>query len=566
MSFDLREFDTIVWTEVLARMHPLVLHLPIGLFVALAWLEFWGWFKKSSPDKRRGQGALVWLLVLTTPLGAATGWFLHEGGGYGEPVEWHERGGITLAFVAVVAGFCFWRRSRLYPWMIWIGLGVLVPTAHFGATLTHGEEFLLEPWLEEREPELTPLWTHEGQERPLGDLTDEESADLAVESIQWGPVGGPGPLEFADVLPVFEARCTRCHGAKKQRGELAMHTLEGLLVGGEYDGPALVMGDPDASPLLKRMLLPLDHDDHMPPESKPQPTEAEIAWVRAWIAGEPAPGAAPEIEVDEAESAPPVVEPASEAPAIESAPAPDPARVEQAIETLRGGLAHVQPVSSEDEGLWVDLSASRMDPARLREALAILGPRIAELSFAGLEAGVVDLDLCAEMPRLAQLDLRRLRGSEGAPLDLAPLARSDSLRVLNLAGTPLGPEAVQVLGDLAGLERVFLWDTGLAGRAAELSAARPRLEVVGESPLPDEPLEVEPEVVFERHVADAAGDGGAGDAIAGATNKTCPVTGSPVDPRYTVLYEGRAIGFCCPNCPKTFWQDPEACLANFDGE
>ena len=81
----MRNLQDIDWAEALARLHPVILHLPIGLIVALCWLEFWGWFKKGE-DKRRGQGALVWLLVLSTPLAAASGWFLHEGGGYGEKV------------------------------------------------------------------------------------------------------------------------------------------------------------------------------------------------------------------------------------------------------------------------------------------------------------------------------------------------------------------------------------------------------------------------------------------------------------------------------------------------
>jgi YHS domain-containing protein len=44
-------------------------------------------------------------------------------------------------------------------------------------------------------------------------------------------------------------------------------------------------------------------------------------------------------------------------------------------------------------------------------------------------------------------------------------------------------------------------------------------------------------------------------------NALCPVSGAPVNPKYTIVYEGRVIGFCCPNCPKSFWQDPAAFLA-----
>jgi hypothetical protein len=35
--------------------------------------------------------------------------------------------------------------------------------------------------------------------------------------------------------------------------------------------------------MIQRLLLPLNDDDHMPPEGKPQPTLAEIAALQWWI-------------------------------------------------------------------------------------------------------------------------------------------------------------------------------------------------------------------------------------------------------------------------------------------
>jgi YHS domain-containing protein len=34
------------------------------------------------------------------------------------------------------------------------------------------------------------------------------------------------------------------------------------------------------------------------------------------------------------------------------------------------------------------------------------------------------------------------------------------------------------------------------------------------------------------------------------------VSGKPVDPRFVIVHDGKAIGFCCPNCPKEFWTEP----------
>jgi len=44
-------------------------------------------------------------------------------------------------------------------------------------------------------------------------------------------------------------------------------------------------------------------------------------------------------------------------------------------------------------------------------------------------------------------------------------------------------------------------------------------------------------------------------------NKLCPVTGDPVSGQYFGTHEGKRYGFCCPACPKTFFEDPEKYIA-----
>lgn len=49
----------------------------------------------------------------------------------------------------------------------------------------------------------------------------------------------------------------------------------------------------------------------------------------------------------------------------------------------------------------------------------------------------------------------------------------------------------------------------------------------------------------------------------GPVNAMCPVTtDEPVDSRFTVQYEGHAIGFCCRKCLTKFQADPAAYVAN----
>ena len=57
--------------------------------------------------------------------------------------------------------------------------------------------------------------------------------------------------------------------------------------------------------------------------------------------------------------------------------------------------------------------------------------------------------------------------------------------------------------------------------------------------------------------APAGSPAGSPGAALKPVNATCPVSGEPVNPKYTVVFEGRVVGFCCPNCPGKFWANPQ---------
>jgi uncharacterized membrane protein len=264
------------WVDALSRLHPVLLHMPIGLFVALAWLQLWARFAKDDSLGGGTRSALVTLLALTTFPAAASGWLLHEGSSYPDPVELHEQLGVALLVVALLVAWAHFKKPKLYPVFLWIGVLLMVPTAHLGGSLTHGEEFLIEPFMAASTPNsMMPM----AQPMLQGEL----------EKPTGQPVGASLPeplpskaLTYEDIQPIFEDLCFRCHGERKQRGGLALNTLELALAGGD-SGPALVLGDLEGSLLWKLMVLPLDHDDHMPPSKKSQPEPDELAEIKAWL-------------------------------------------------------------------------------------------------------------------------------------------------------------------------------------------------------------------------------------------------------------------------------------------
>lgn len=85
------------------------------------------------------------------------------------------------------------------------------------------------------------------------------------------------PRFETDILPVFQAKCIRCHGDKTKRGDLDLRTMAAVLKGGE-SGAVFVAGKPDKSLLFEKV-----HTGVMPPAKKDRLTEGEIDTIRRWI-------------------------------------------------------------------------------------------------------------------------------------------------------------------------------------------------------------------------------------------------------------------------------------------
>ena len=128
----------------------------------------------------------------------------------------------------------------------------LVLTGHYGAALTHGENFVLEPILKNR-----------------------------VEAV---------PLEkamvYEDVIkPIFEQKCTSCHNPEKIKGELILSDPESIKKGGK-SGKLFVAGNPQISLLMQRLHLPMEDKKHMPPSGKTQLTADEVVLLSLWVKGQ----------------------------------------------------------------------------------------------------------------------------------------------------------------------------------------------------------------------------------------------------------------------------------------
>jgi uncharacterized membrane protein len=490
------------------RLHPMLLHLPIGMFAALVIVELWG-AVRGRAFERGPRLVLCWLLALSAGASVGTGILLSEEPGYGgDTVELHRWLGIvTAATLLIAAVLRTVGHRRGYRAALVLSALLIVPTGHFGASMTHGDGFLTAPFVS---PVTIPIEVLEADGAGDTDHSWYESR----------------------IAPIFDAHCTVCHGATRRKGGLALHTAEAIEAGGESGSILAAGGGP--GPLLRRIRLPLTDEDHMPPATKPQLSPAQIEVLEQWIdAGAsfdgPLPGTA----------------------AVVTTPTPDPVAASREpsrldMESLQAAHVHVEIIDPESMSLWIDLTA--VPEMSLEDAVGLLGPLapyIAELSLRGVSSASQILARCRPWERLSHLDLSY------ASLDrdgLAAAAEAGRLEELTLIGTSLTPEAARDLGTVSSVEALHVWESNIPGETlAELREKRPALVLNDGSITPPVPLEVEPAFTF-----------GTPAVMASLTpvNTTCPVSGQPVDDAFAIVHDGRVVAFCCEACPGRFWEDP----------
>ena len=96
-----------------------------------------------------------------------------------------------------------------------------------------------------------------------------------------------GVTYAADIKPIFDNSCVKCHSGDKPKGHLKLDTLAGVLKGGK-DGKVILAGNSAKSMLVQAVAhLSADKDTWMPPlhnRANIGPlTPDQIGLIRAWI-------------------------------------------------------------------------------------------------------------------------------------------------------------------------------------------------------------------------------------------------------------------------------------------
>ena len=98
------------------------------------------------------------------------------------------------------------------------------------------------------------------------------------------PEAAPGPVDFEkDIQPILQDHCYDCHDADKQKSQLRLDHVAGLLKGGDSGEPLFFRGRSADSLLIKRVTS-LNPKEVMPSKGESLPPE-QVALLRAWIDG-----------------------------------------------------------------------------------------------------------------------------------------------------------------------------------------------------------------------------------------------------------------------------------------
>lgn len=420
------------------RLHPLLVHLPIGILVLACFFQ-WLTISNRFVFLQPAIPPMLFWGMLSAIASCISGYVLSQSGDYDEElVGKHQWLGISVAIVSLILYLLYQfsvgeKTARWASLLLIILVGI---TGHLGGSLTHGSGYLTE-----------------------GLNTVADSKGPAIKPI---PNVQEAALYSDAIQPLLQARCYNCHGPNKKKGKLRLDTPEFIWKGGE-DGKVLDTAKVDESELIKRLLLPATHEDHMPPKEKPQLTKNEIDLLHWWVES----GAdftrkvkdLPQTEkIKTVLAALQTGEQAEEKQAADIPAKAVPAADEKAIAALKNAGVMIVPVAQNSNYLSVSFVTVTLNADSV---IKLLEPIQKQLVWLNLSySGVTDAGLTS----VAKLDnLTRLFLNNTAVTDkgIAELKKTTSLRYINLVSTKISLTGLSQLKDLKELQSIYLYKTSV---------------------------------------------------------------------------------------------------------
>lgn len=420
------------------RLHPVLVHLPIGILLLAALFHLF-----SPAEKRQALYPAISLALFWGMLSAASacisGFLLSRSGDYElSAISGHQWSGIGVLIVSALAWYLNKQKNKQLRWVLMLLVLLIVIAGHLGGSITHGADYLTGAF---------------GSNETGGPLKREPIANIQEAVV------------YTDLVqPVLAARCYGCHGPKKQKGKLRLDSPDLLMKGGK-DGKVLIPGKADESNLMERILLPLSDEDHMPPKEKPQLSRQDIELLNWWING----GADFTRKVREY-SPTPSIKPIlaalqsggiQEEAGVSAIPSTPVRRADTAaIRRLTNRGVVVLPVAQNSHYLSANFVA--VDSVTINDLLLLepVKEQLVWLKAGG--AGITDAGL-EVIGRLGSLTRLYLEKNPVTDRGIAHLKNLAALQYLNLGGTGVKMQGLEQLKSLKNLQHLYLYQTPVYG-------------------------------------------------------------------------------------------------------
>ncbi len=439
--------------ELAGRLHPLVVHLPIGILV-LAGLV--GLFLNNEGIARY-RNALRFIYcagTLFALIAVFSGLNLEGLSSYeGKNVFWHKWLGITTSILGILL-FLYTKKNRSKFLFTLLNLGMLLGltiTGHLGGRMTHGPNYLLPPDDLFKKTDFTQF---------------SDSTELFKEV----------------VFPVIQSKCLRCHQSGSENGGLDMTSLQTLLTGSQ-SGKVIEAGNAANSEFFKRVSLPANHPKFMPPNG-PGMSYNEIKLIEWWINQ----GAPEAIKIGELKKDQHNNEFIKRIFGIHSGTM-DPLAslsVQLASPSLLDSLNvlgfSVKKISSTSNGLDVVPRTPNLKLTSGQLAgLLYIKEQIVWLNLASTQLTDEDLQIIGQLKNLRKLHLEHNPISDKSLMNLEGLGY---LEYLNLYGTGVSDFGLSSLAKLKDLNELYLGQTRVTEEGIKsLQQTNPALDIAGKASL-----------------------------------------------------------------------------------
>lgn len=430
-----------LYMSPLGRMHPLLLHLPIGFAAIL--LVFYFFKKEIEPNSfEKIFKTLLNLTAVSAAIVALFGFFLSKEGGFDEQnLAIHKYTGVAVSIFSFGLSLFYDRlQFQLNSSGSWALLIFMAIAGHFGASITHGENYLFET-------------INAKNDKPA--FTEKSS------------------LYEVAVFPILEAKCLSCHNDKKMKGELNMAHIEKLLKGGK-NGPIWVAGDALKSHIIQRANLPIDDKKHMPPRGKTQLSETDILILTSWINE----GADLKKTINTYAASSKVKPFAIAAIAASSMVKQEKtyefsAASESDLKAVNTPYCSVFPIANNSPALEADFFVSKKFEVKNLEDLSKVGEQIVILNLSKMPVKDVDLKFIAKFPNLEKLILNATEIT-GAGFD--QLKSCKKLNSLAVSSTKISEKELENILKVLPLKEIFIWDTPIGtNQLANLAKKFPKV-------------------------------------------------------------------------------------------